>query len=491
MKIGFGKANLIDAVDWQATFKSIPSTPEKKDFSREEKFDISDRVMGMWRPEEGGKRTVIEPMHISVLYSEDINGPFVLTAIDHCDLEYHDLDLIRQPIISQCGVPEQRIVFLPSHCHVTVIYDKDKLKQVIVTAVHQAKAGMVEVEIGFLNLKIAGKKFIINRRIDVEGIGTRTIMFNDFCDVKEDHLDATDQVKEWIQNLGGNPSEYMTKSQRFVTHRKVEDRLKALIFRNKKTKQITGSFVRFSAHAVIVSEKKVQGDISADYPGYLKKRLESQLGGIALFAQGLSGDLRPLNRVYSHQFAEEYGLKLADMIITNISDSIWHPVERIEFFAESIRLPLRKDLPKNNEEGQEQMKRIEKLYDKTNHPEKRRKLQNDFWFYYRSGEVARLLRPQWREQGFIDAFQFGLKINDIAMVMNPGELFYSTGLQMIEPYQGKNTIILGIANEYISYIPPRDDIARGGYEPSVCLLDPESSRLLVDYTHKLLEKMIK
>jgi hypothetical protein len=320
MKIGFSKINLIDAIDWQATTAVSSKTPKINEFSRERKFDISDRVTGMWRPEEGGNRKVIEPMHISFLYSEDTNGPFVLAAMDHCDLDYDLLDLMREPIINECRIPLHRIVFLPSHCHVTVDYDKDKLQQSILAAVNQAKANMVEVEIDFLNVKTNGKKFVINRRIDVNGIGTRTIMFNDFCDIKEDHLDATGQVMEWIRNLGANPLDYMNENQRFVTHRDVDDRLQALFFRDKKTKKITGSFVRFAAHAVIVSEKKVQGDISADYPGYLKKRLESQLGSTALFAQGLAGDLRPLNPVYSHKFAKTYGVKLADMLISEASD---------------------------------------------------------------------------------------------------------------------------------------------------------------------------
>ena len=45
MKIGFSKSNLIEAVDWHATTAAKHGTFETKDFTREKKFDISDRVI--------------------------------------------------------------------------------------------------------------------------------------------------------------------------------------------------------------------------------------------------------------------------------------------------------------------------------------------------------------------------------------------------------------------------------------------------------------
>ena len=42
IKLGFAKANLIKAIDWKATTTVPQVIDDKKDFSREEKFDISD-----------------------------------------------------------------------------------------------------------------------------------------------------------------------------------------------------------------------------------------------------------------------------------------------------------------------------------------------------------------------------------------------------------------------------------------------------------------
>jgi hypothetical protein len=489
LELGFSKINLLDAVDWKSTTSVQPETLDEKQFAWEKKFDISDRVIGMWRPENGGERKVVEPLFMSIMYGEDDLGPFVLVAIDHCDIEYHDLDIMRSPILAECNITSDRVIFMPSHCHVTLVYNTAKLQHLVKSAIQQAKKNMAKVDINAVNINIDGKKFVINRHIHVPGIGTRTIMFNDFCKVEKDHLDATEQVKDWVQILGANSENYLAKDKRYITHRNVDNNLQALFFRKKSTKEIVGSFVRFAAHAVIVSEKKVNGDISADYPGYLKKRIEGQLGGVSLFAQGLSGDLRPLNKEYSHVCAQSYGESLADKILSNLSNETWIPLNKIEYFAEPLNLPLRNDLPTSTKDGELNMNRIDKEYDKAEGPGQRRKLQNEFWYYYRSKEVMSYLRPDWRNQGIVTTFMNGLLLNDCAIIACPGELNHTTGIKMTKPFATTNPITVGIANEYISYIPPMDKIEEGGYEPSVRLMTPESSEIVINTAHKLLNKM--
>ena len=137
------------------------------------------------------------------------------------------------------------------------------------------------------------------------------------------------------------------------------------------------------------------------------------------------------------------------------------------------------------------MKRIEDEFDQTVDPAKRRILQNEFWFYYRSSEVAKLLRPEWRKQGFIDSYLYGLKLNDTIILMHSGEMFYSTGHEMVKPFEDNNLITLSLTNECLSYIPPLEEIVKGGYEPSVCLVSPESSEIFVKSAQALIEQMYK
>jgi hypothetical protein len=160
-----------------------------------------------------------------------------------------------------------------------------------------------------------------------------------------------------------------------------------------------------------------------------------------------------------------------------------------KFCSESLLLALRKDLPASVEHGEEQMNRIEKAYDTTDEPEQKAKLQNEFWFYYRSRDIARTLRPGSQEQGFISTVQYGLRLNDSVLLMSPGELFHETDLKMVEPVASAKPLTVGNINEYISYIPPRDRIEQGGYESSVCIVQPESAELLINAAHRLMNKL--
>ena len=479
MKTGFGQASLIPAIDWPATTGSRSEDGKPTDYDREQKFDITDRVVNMWRPEEGGPRIVVDELKVSVLYAADDAGPFVLAAIDYCDIEYEILDLLMKPIVTAFKVPPERIVFMPSHGHVSVVYDTEKLEEQIYSAVKQAVENQKETEIAFLNIPIDGKKYIINRRLFVPGLGTKTIMFNDHCIVKDDCLDATTQISQWIKNLGANPSDFRPPNKWFFTQHNVDNSLQAVFFRDQKSKALCGSFVRFAAHAVIVSEKKVRGDISADYPGYLKNRMQKILGGVAMFAQGFSGDLRPLHKEYSHDCAREYGQHLADLIIAQFSNLEWKSVNNVSFVSKPISFPLLQNIPQTNTEAKKELDRIETLYDQAVNPEEKRKLQNEFWFYYRCEDVLKILRPEWIRSRIVKSRVFAAVFDNNVILMCPGEQFSSTHLKISEKFLDRNIMILGNVNEYISYMPPKDEIEKGGYEPSVCLVASDSSEKLL------------
>jgi hypothetical protein len=489
MKLGFAKKKLNDALDLVVHSSGNDQVRNESKYAREIKFDVTDRVQGLWRPEDGQKREVKTDLFISAMAGEDSEGPWMLLGIDLCEFNYIFVDAVKAPIIKTLGIKGERIVFMPSHCHNNAAFDMKKLEQIVESAAKAAWDSRVEVEMGVLHLDIDAGRFVINRRVHVEGIGTRTVMFNDGCIINDDHMDVTAQVKTWIKNLNVNPDDFIDPQKPVITHGDVDDSLEALFFRDAKTKSMVGTFTRFSAHAVIVSAKKVQGDISADYPGHLKARLEQELGTIVIFGQGQCGDLRPLNREYSHEFAKEYGCNLADLIIDNFNKVSWAGLTAVQFHASPVNLPLRRDLPENKDASEKQMAEIDEKYDQEKNPEKRRKLQNLFWFFYRWSDTQSILRPQWLKDKQIQVFLYGLKLNDTVILANHGEIFLDTRNMMIAPFKDKNPVTVSICNEDMSYLPTKEAFERGGYEPSVCLAEPGSTDMYIEGAHRLLEKL--
>ena len=75
---------------------------------------------------------------------------------------------------------------------------------------------------------------------------------------------------------------------------------------------------------------------------------------------------------------------------------------------------------------------------------------------------------------------------DLAVVGLPGEVFAELGLAVRERSPFRHTLVLGLANEAIGYVPTRRAFDEGGYEPTSSRLQPGGGERLVDEALALL-----
>lgn len=489
LEIGFGKADLTGAGIFEDPISSSQVNTVDSRYSREEKFAISDRVEGRWRPGSGGTRKLADSIFVTAMYGEDEVGPWTIISIDEVSLDFQEVDMLADPLTEELGISKERIVLLPSHSHATPPLDPKLFQMAVLEAVKQAKDNRTKVEVASMNLLLAGEEFLINRRVHVDGIGSRTVMFNDGCLIHDDHVDATDHIYDWVANLGVDPEIFLETDKKYITRGEMDNKLQTLFIRDKHTGVLKGSFTRFAAHAVIVSAKVINGDVSADFPGYMKSKIEESLGGIALFGQGPCGDLRPLNKEYSHVCAKEYGDRLAKKIIQEYEAMNWQALTCLEFYNQPVGIPLIDNIFLSQEEVEAEMDRIEELFDKEINPEERRKLQNQFWGLYRTPGIHRMVRPEWKQQGELGLNLYALRLNDQVLLATQGEIFNRIGKLMVEPYQEYNPVLVSIANEYVSYLPTDEERLKGGYESSVSIMTPGSPDILVQSAHQLLDRI--
>jgi hypothetical protein len=439
---------------------------------------------------KGHQRKFVQPLEAGVIYGETGDGPFVILSFDLCEEGYPFMDSIHAPLVQKLGIPAGRILILYTHAHMSGKYDIPKLQGIVLVAVAAAKAGQVEAETGVLNLSVNSRAFVINRRVTVPGIGTHTLIFNDGCTVSEGAFDATGQVRQWIEDLGVNAAGYVRPGQRFIPSGETDDSLQVLFFRDQNTKRVIGSFTRFACHPVIVSMLRVQGDLSADYPGYLKKKLEDAVGGTALFGQGPSGELKPLNPEYSHAYARKFGERLADFILADFKNVAWKPLHRIGFATAPAVLRLRPDLVPDAAAADQEIARVEAAYDKTADPAERRRLQNRFRLCcYVRDDFTHILRPEWKQKNQVEITLTAVRFNDTVVIASPGEVFMPTGREILRPFTAQSPIMVSVCNENISYLVPPEEFEQGGYEPGVCIVDPPALSNLVQAAHGLLNRI--
>jgi neutral ceramidase len=79
--------------------------------------------------------------------------------------------------------------------------------------------------------------------------------------------------------------------------------------------------------------------------------------------------------------------------------------------------------------------------------------------------------------------------DELAVVGLPGEVFAELGLALRERSPFRQTLVLGLANEAIGYVPTRPAYEEGGYEPTSSRLQPGGGERLVDAAVGLLREL--
>ena len=85
-----------------------------------------------------------------------------------------------------------------------------------------------------------------------------------------------------------------------------------------------------------------------------------------------------------------------------------------------------------------------------------------------------------------------IRIGEVAIVGIPGELFGRLGLSLRRRSPFRHTIIIGLANDEIGYLPDRRAYADGGYQTWVgwhCRTAPGTGEAMVDYALKMLDEL--
>jgi len=84
------------------------------------------------------------------------------------------------------------------------------------------------------------------------------------------------------------------------------------------------------------------------------------------------------------------------------------------------------------------------------------------------------------------------RMNDIALVAVPGEMFVEIGREIKAQSGVKNTFVIGYANGYIGYIPTPKAFEEGGYEPTRTWWNratSEAGKIIKESSLKQLEAM--
>lgn len=200
--------------------------------------------------------------------------------------------------------------------------------------------------------------------------------------------------------------------------------------------------VNWTAHPTFSGPQTME--VTADWPGFLQREIEGFApGATCLYSNGAEGDISTAGAQGPSEFArmEDYGRKLAVKVLEMLPGIETSSEPVFDFSMTTL------DLPEHV---------VPAALKDAAGPEYGLTPEN----------LPALLEAVSPESSYIGV----LRLGDLLAVSIPGEMASSLGIEIKNALRDagvQHPIIVGLANEWISYMLPPDEYHKGGYEPGV------------------------
>lgn len=348
----------------------------------------------------------------------------IMLSVDLCALEHSEVNVIRKNISLATGVPENNITISVTHTHSgpstrmsagwgtkNMEYIENILFPAAVKAASSAHANMREAVMG------------IGSTESVVGINRR-----------ERRLDGTIA-------LGQNPWGVFNKEM--------------LVFSFADTQgNIIGNMIHYNAHGTAAGASNI---ITRDWPGVMCDVFESEVGGIAAFFPGPSGDTGP--RVKNGQTTgtiddvEQLGTIAGNDALKAYKNIKEYSTPNLVLHYGTVSLPFKSLTP-----YKEAKAKLEALGDVDSLGGVNLKSALKY------KQVMEVYEKDLPKESALEYSETVISLGDTAFVTFPFEVFSEIALRIKNHSPFTHTVILNNTNGIFSYFPTKEDLVLGGYE---------------------------
>lgn len=403
-------------------------------------------LMGNYRTDYAARGTHDPLMAKAMVLADSVGTKAALLAVDLCMVDRDNVALMRQQIGRQCDVPPENVVIAASHTHSAPAPNDRFSFGADFSAYRPATDRM-----------LCHAASAVARAAEQLAPATLRIGYS-----REDRLafnrrlrrhDGTTQMNWEALQPGFDPEA--------IEGAWGADDPRVACLAVCREGRSTAAVVNFALHPAILA-----GDnwlYSADYPGYLaeamRRTMEPAFG--CLFFNGCCGNLNHVDYRQPQQgrgypMAQRVGYMLAAAATEAIrrSEPITDTPLRVERkWVELERLPI--------DEAQRQWCQRVLAESEASRPEGLVDGLPDAHF-------AQLRLKMYEKQHEPDRVEvMAFRIGDVAIVGLPGEHFCETSLAIREGSVAPHTLVGGLANDAVGYIPTAESFAQGGYESIV------------------------
>jgi len=403
---------------------------------------------------EGRKETAREihdDLYARALVVSDGECTIAIVTTDLIGLGDEELTMVREVVQQQAGISPEHLILTCTHTHSGPVVHPFPPGDLV--------PGYADEDYFRLLPRLIGSAVTMalrRQRAARVGAGTGSCFIN--INRREKLPDGT---LRGLPFLGRNPGGI---TDREVGVMRVDD---------ATTGKSLAVLLSYACHPVVLGPNL---EISADYVGYTVNFLEQALspGTVALFANGAQGDMNSIVHPGTFADAERLGttlgaeaLKVALSAETRDNGQITTTRQRTELPLNPASTPerqreyirfLRQEYQRFTQEGDEQ-----RAWD----IEMRLAVAN-----YRLYNRENLQHPYMPAE----VTAFGIKGDgvSIGLVSEPAELFCEYGMRARKHSPFATTLVLGLANGFIGYVPTPNVYTEGGYECEATNVAPEA-----------------
>ncbi len=403
-------------------------------------------LMGNFR-DDYAARGVHDPLWARAVVFDDAQGEKAgLLAVDICMLDRDNVAFLREVIGAECDVPPQNVLIHATHTHsapaangtLGLAAEIAPHASAIEAFLHKAASAVVEanrslkeatLEVGYAS----ENRLSFNRRLRRRD-GTTQMNW----EALQPDFDPTQILEAW----GPIDPEIVCLTVRLQSG-------------------TIAALVNFGLHPAILA-----GDnwlYSADYPGYMIEALSHKLGSGAncLFLNGCCGDVNHVDyrdpfQGRGYPMAQRVGSQLASRAQQAIDAGEPISASCLRVSREQVELERLKISPGEHAWCEQVLEQA-----RAHPPEGQVDGLPDVYFARLRLEMSKVQdQPDFAEV-------MVMRLGDAAIVGLPGEAFCELGLEIKRRSPARYTLVAGLCNDAIGYLPTRKAFQQGGYETTV------------------------
>jgi len=241
--------------------------------------------------------------------------------------------------------------------------------------------------------------------------------------------------------------------------------------------------INFSCHPVVMPGNTL---ISSDFPGRATSVVETVKKGVTgMFLQGACGDINPV--LTNTGNLEQPGVSLAAEAL-RVGEQI-QTTEEAQIAAKTTNIKL----PLSVQTAEEVRKVLNENKPKLEAKDEKEQKYGTLYCEWAESVLKKLETGQgpWMETE-IQAIQ----MDDVVLAAEPSEMFVEFCLDVKERSPHKNTFIVGYANDFVGYIPDKEDYERKGYAAALVPIitgnfpfTPDVGKILADAVADLIKQL--